>query len=88
LPQPGSTARKSSGKFASAERESLAAEFRAIAARRLRLGLVVAEIARRSGLPSRQGADLENQVIDLLLTQARVEERPLRLAELQELIEA
>src|SRR5579872_4144695 len=59
-----------------AEREALTAEFRAIAERRLRLGIVVAEIARRNDIHSRDGAELEDQVVDLLLTQARVEERP------------
>ncbi len=73
---------------AAAGREALAAEFRAIAERRLRLGMVVAEIARRNDIHSRHGAEIEDQVVDLLLTQARVEERQAGVDELRELSKA
>jgi FKBP-type peptidyl-prolyl cis-trans isomerase (trigger factor) len=68
-----------------AEREAVSAELRAIAERRLRLGIVVAEIARRNDIRSRHGAEIEDQVVDLLLTQARVEERQAGVEELREL---
>jgi len=71
-----------------AERESLAAEFRAMAERRLRLGMVVAEIARRSGIRAQHSAELEDRVIDFLVTQARVQEREASVDELRELAEA
>ena len=51
------------------------AEFRAIAERRFRLGWVVAEMARRNAIHAAQGDDLEEQVIDHFIAQARVEER-------------
>jgi FKBP-type peptidyl-prolyl cis-trans isomerase (trigger factor) len=70
-----------------AERESLAAEFRAIAERRLRLGMVVAEIARRNGIRAQHSAELEDKVVDLLVTQARVQERQASVEELRELIQ-
>ncbi len=70
---------------AAAAWESLSAEFRAIAERRLRLGIVVAEIARRNDIHSRHGAEIEDQVVDLLLTQAQVEERRAGVEELREL---
>jgi hypothetical protein len=58
-----------------AGKAELTAKFRAIAERRLRLGLVVAEMARRFEIRSKQGAELEDQVIDHLVAQAQVEER-------------
>jgi FKBP-type peptidyl-prolyl cis-trans isomerase (trigger factor) len=62
-----------------------AAEFRAIAERRLRLGLMVAEIARRNGIAAGTPAELEDRVIDLLLSQARVIEREATPEELADL---
>lgn len=70
-----------------AERESLSAEFRAIAERRLRLGMVVAEIARRNGIRSQHGAELEDLVVDLLVTRARIQERQASVEELRELMQ-
>jgi SM-20-related protein len=67
-----------------------AAEFRAIAERRLRLGMMVTEIARRNGIalgtPAGTPAELEDRVIDLLLSQSRVIERQATPEELAELI--
>jgi FKBP-type peptidyl-prolyl cis-trans isomerase (trigger factor) len=71
-----------------AERESLSAEFRAIAERRLRLGMVVAEIARRSGIRAQHSAELEDKVVDLLVTQARVQEHQANVEDLRELMRA
>jgi hypothetical protein len=69
-----------------AEREPLAVEFRAIAERRLRLGMVVAEVARRNNVHAKDSAELEDKVIDLLLSQARVEDRQASAEELREMI--
>ena len=67
-----------------------AAEFRAIAERRLRLGLMVGEIARRNGITlgtlAATPAELEDRVIDLLLSQAHVTERDATPEELADLI--
>jgi hypothetical protein len=71
-----------------AEREALAAEFRAMAERRLRLGMVVAELARRNGIRAPHSAELEDKVVDFLVTQARVQERQASVEELRELAEA
>jgi FKBP-type peptidyl-prolyl cis-trans isomerase (trigger factor) len=70
------------------QREALVIEFRAMAERRLRLGMVVAEIARRSDIRARHPAELEDKVVDFLVTQARVQERQASLEELRELAEA
>lgn len=69
------------------QRKHLAAEFRAIAERRLRLGLVVGEIARRNNITAATPAELEDRVIDLLLSQARVTERQPTPEELADLID-
>jgi Bacterial trigger factor protein (TF)/Bacterial trigger factor protein (TF) C-terminus len=63
-----------------------AAEFRAIAARRLRLGLMVGEIARRNGITAGTPAELEDRVIDLLVSESHVSERQATPEELAELI--
>jgi FKBP-type peptidyl-prolyl cis-trans isomerase (trigger factor) len=68
-----------------AERESVMAELRAIAERRVRLGGVVAEIARRNGIEAQDRAELENKVVDFLVAHARVQDRKASLAELREL---
>ena len=68
-----------------AERESVMAELRAIAERRVRLGAVVAEIARRNGIEAQDRAELENKVVDFLVAHARVQDRKASLAELREL---
>jgi SM-20-related protein len=70
------------------QREVLVIEFRAMAERRLRLGMVVAEIASRSGIRAQHPAELEDKVVDFLVTQARVQERQTSLEELRELAEA
>jgi SM-20-related protein len=70
-----------------AVRERLAAEFRSIAERRLRLGMVVAEIARRNGIRAQHSAELEDNVVDLLVNQAGVGERHASVEELRELME-
>ncbi len=51
--------------------EALRDELRALAERRLRLGFLVLEIARRLGLSGGDGAALEDAVIAHILTQAR-----------------
>ena len=62
-------------------------EFRQIAERRVRLGWVVAELARRFDIRAREGADLEERVIDRLISLAPVEEREARQDELRQLAE-
>jgi hypothetical protein len=62
-------------------------ELRAIAERRLRLGLVVAELARRNGIRSESGAELEDKVIDHLIAQAHVRERTVAGEELREMMQ-
>jgi hypothetical protein len=57
------------------ERPAKADELRAIAGRRLRLGYVVAELARRFGIESANGAEMESAVIDRLIAEARLLER-------------
>jgi SM-20-related protein len=59
--------------------------FRTIAERRLRLGMVIAEMARRHQLRSKVGPELEDMVIDYFVKQARIEERPATTEELREL---
>jgi hypothetical protein len=63
-------------------------QLRAIAERRLRLGLVVTEMARRFEIRSGQGSELEDQVIDRLLAQAPVQEHALTEQELREMLKA
>jgi SM-20-related protein len=63
-------------------------EFRAIAERRLRLGWVVAEMARRNAIRAAQGAELEDRTIDHFVAQARVQERPVSAQELRDMMQA
>jgi FKBP-type peptidyl-prolyl cis-trans isomerase (trigger factor) len=63
-------------------------ELRAIAERRLRLGWVVAELARRNAIQAAQGAELEDKVIDHFVAQARVQERPVTAQELRDMLPA
>jgi FKBP-type peptidyl-prolyl cis-trans isomerase (trigger factor) len=73
---------------ASEDRKELADQLRAIAERRLRLGLVLTELARRFGITGATGAEVEDQVIDHLLAGASVTERSLSAGELQEMMKA
>jgi SM-20-related protein len=65
------------------ERTQIETRFRKIAERRLRLGVVIAEMARRFGIQGAYGVEIEDQVIDRLVSQARVVERPVALEELR-----
>jgi FKBP-type peptidyl-prolyl cis-trans isomerase (trigger factor) len=67
-----------------AERESIAAELRVIAERRVRLGAVVKELARRNDFQL-TGRQMEDRVIAWIVGQATVSERAVRKDELQEL---
>jgi FKBP-type peptidyl-prolyl cis-trans isomerase (trigger factor) len=67
-----------------AERESIAAELRVIAERRVRLGAVVKELARRNDFQL-TGREMEDKVIAWIVAQATVSERAVRKEELQEL---
>jgi hypothetical protein len=69
-----------------AAKEAMAAKFRTIAGRRLRLGLVVGEMARRYEIRSQHSAELEDKVIDHWIAQTRVEERQATQEELRELM--
>jgi FKBP-type peptidyl-prolyl cis-trans isomerase (trigger factor) len=68
-------------------RAALAAEFREIAERRVRLGLVIAEMARRHGIHAPHSAALEDAVIDHLAGQARVSQRRASVDELRQMME-
>jgi SM-20-related protein len=72
--------RKAAGPAATPETE---AELRAIAERRLRLGLLVNEMARRLDLHAETGAELEDRVIDRFIAQAQVQERRVTAEELE-----
>lgn len=67
-------------------RASLAAEFREIAERRVRLGLVIAELGRRHGIHAPHSAALEDAVIDHLAGQARVSQRRASVDELRQMM--
>lgn len=67
-----------------AERESIAAELRVIAERRVRLGAVVKELARRNDFQS-TGRQMEDQVMAWIVDQATVTQRAVGKDELQEL---
>jgi FKBP-type peptidyl-prolyl cis-trans isomerase (trigger factor) len=71
----------------SRERAALAAEFREIAERRVRLGLVIAEMSRRYGVHAPDSASLEEAVIDRLLAQAQVTQRRATVNELRQMID-
>ena len=62
--------------------DSEAEYFRKIAERRLRLGIVIAELGRRYQM---SGADLENQVLQRLMDGLEIETRPATAEELEEL---
>jgi hypothetical protein len=68
-----------------ADRREMAAELREVAERRVRLGLAIAEIARRHGIVAADAAALENNVIAWIVSQARVTERRVTAEELREL---
>jgi FKBP-type peptidyl-prolyl cis-trans isomerase (trigger factor) len=68
----------------SAERAAIEAEFGEIAERRVRLGAVVAEIARRYKIEGR-GGEREDALIGFLVSQAQVTDREATLEELREM---
>lgn len=68
-----------------ASRESIAAELRVIAERRVRLGAVVRELARRNHIEASDGESMENRVVQRLLAQATLSERSVTSDELREL---
>lgn len=75
---------------AGADREAALAECREIAERRLRLGLVIEELARRFDIGLADAGSpgaLEDKVLDRLMRQARVEEREITAEELSALME-
>ncbi len=66
------------------ETAAMDARLRTIAERRLRLGLIVAELARRFGIRASSGAEVEDETIDRLIAQAPVAERRVSREELLE----
>jgi hypothetical protein len=70
-----------------ADRTAFEGRLRAIAARRIRLGLVIAEFARRYGVRAATGSELEDRTIDRLIAMAKVTERELSAVELHELMQ-
>lgn len=81
-------AAQSQAKIGPDVRAQAESELRAVAERRLRLGYVVAEMARRNGILAQQGAELEDKVIDHFLAQSRVQDRALSADELREMLQA
>jgi hypothetical protein len=70
-----------------ADRAAFEERLRAIAARRIRLGLVIAEFARRYEVRAETSSELEDRTIDRLIAMAKVTERELSAVELQELMQ-
>jgi SM-20-related protein len=68
------------------ERAAMDARLRTIAERRLRLGLIVAELARRFGIRASSGAEVEDRTIDRLIAQAPVAGRRVSREELLEMM--
>jgi SM-20-related protein len=68
------------------ERNAMAERMRAIAERRLRLALVLSELARRFGIEG-AGAALEDATVDRLVAQANVRAREISREELRELMD-
>jgi FKBP-type peptidyl-prolyl cis-trans isomerase (trigger factor) len=66
------------------ERKKIESEMRRIAERRLRLGMVILELARRLQIKASTPAQLEDLVIDFFLAKARVMERTVSPNELRE----
>lgn len=73
---------------AAEEQAQMRSELREIAERRLRLGAVIAELARRNSIDAANSAQLEDKVVDLLVTQATVQDRQASVEELRELAES
>ena len=70
-----------------ADRTAFEERLRTIAARRIRLGVVVTEFARRYGIRAANSSELEDRTIDRLIANASVTERALPVDELQELMQ-
>lgn len=66
------------------ERKAMAEEFHGIAGRRLRLGLILAELARRFGIEAANGAELEDKMVDYLAAQVTVKESRISTEQLAE----
>ena len=64
-------------------RESIAAELRVIAERRVRLGAVVRELARRNNIDAADRGSMESKVVRWLVTRAAVPERSVMRDELR-----
>ena len=73
--------------LAGAERDAVIEQLRAVAQRRLRLGFIVAELARRDEIRAAGGAQVEQLVVERLIAQAKLRERAVTLAELRALME-
>jgi hypothetical protein len=73
------------GGIAAGERSAAEVELRKIAERRLRLGMIITELARRYEIQAASGAELEDQVADYIFERAQVTERRVPAEELREL---
>lgn len=69
------------------ERRAFSERLQPIAERRIRLGLIVAELGRRFGIQAASGAELEELTLDHLLKQAKIVERKISPDELREAME-
>jgi SM-20-related protein len=72
---------------ANEERAQCAEELRAIACRRLRLGYLIVEFARRLGMDSADGPALEMRIVDYFLSRAAIIDREPTASELAEMRE-
>lgn len=70
-----------------AERDAAIEQLRVLAERRLRLGFIVAELARRDEIRAADGGKVEQLVINRLISQAKLRERAVSAAELRALAE-
>ena len=69
------------------EQKAVATELMGIADRRLRLGLVVSEMARRYGIRAAHGTELEDRVVDHLVAQAHTRDKQVTVEELRALMD-
>jgi hypothetical protein len=73
---------------AQSEKDAVIEQLRKVAERRLRLGYIVAELARRAEIRAASGATVEQLVVEQLIAMAEVRERRVTVDELRALAQA
>lgn len=73
---------------AQSEKDAVIEQLRKVAERRLRLGYIVAELARRAEIRAASGATVEQLVVEQLIAMAEVRERRVTVDELRTLAQA